>query len=58
MHAKELSAQLALLPESLKMATNGGTIPAMMVSGGLVIGTGNGRPAVGGTDTKFELHAF
>ena len=53
MLAKGLSAQLTLLPEIRRMVTRGGTTPTTMASGGLVIiVTGVGQPAVGGTETE------
>ena len=57
MQERELSAQLVLLPESIKMATAGETTPTTRANGGRAIGTGGGRLETG-DHTKFELHAF
>ena len=57
MQERELSAQLVLLPESIKMAIAGGTTPTTRADGGRATNTGGGRPEAG-DHTKFELHAF
>ena len=56
MQERELSAQLALLPESIEMATAGGTTPSIKGSGGHVTTMDGGQLGTG-DPTKFELHA-
>ena len=57
MQERELSAQLVLLPESIKTAIAGEATPTTRANGGRATGMGGGQPEAG-DHTKFELHAF
>ena len=56
MQERELSAQLALLPESIEMAIAGGTTPTTRANGGRATIMDGGRLGAG-DPTKLELHA-